>query len=268
MSSRVTLPELGRMKRANQRIVSVTAYDYSMARLFDQAGVDILLVGDSLGMVIQGRENTLPVTLDEMIYHATAVTRGAQRALVACDLPFGACHGPGERVMDAAVRVLKESGCQAVKLEGGVRMAETIRYLAGHHLPVMAHVGLTPQSVHVFGGFKVQGRGEEQAARVLEDAEAVAEAGAFAVILEGIPATLAREITARLPIPTIGIGAGAGCDGQVLVSYDLLGLFEGIQPRFVKRYLEGGEVIRAAVGGFVREVREGTFPGPEHGFDP
>ncbi|MBF0127999.1 MAG: 3-methyl-2-oxobutanoate hydroxymethyltransferase, partial [Magnetococcales bacterium] len=265
MSPRVTVPDLGRMKREGRRIVSVTAYDCTFARLFDQAGVEILLVGDSLGMVIQGHETTLPVTLDQMIYHTAAVVRGAARALVTCDMPFGVCHGPGPVVMDAAARILKESGCQAVKLEGGRRMTETIRFLTEHQVPVMAHVGLTPQSVHAFGGFKVQGRGELEGERVMEDALAVERAGAFAVILEGIPSTLAQAITQRLTIPTIGIGAGPGCDGQVLVSYDLLGLFDGVQPRFVKRYLEGGTGVRESVARFAREVREGGFPGPEHG---
>ncbi|GAB0058789.1 3-methyl-2-oxobutanoate hydroxymethyltransferase [Candidatus Magnetaquicoccaceae bacterium FCR-1] len=267
MSARVTVPELDRMKRSGRRIVCVTAYDYTFARLFESAGVDILLVGDSLGMVILGHDTTLPVTLDQMIHHATAVVRGSSRALVVCDMPFGVCHGAGDRVMDAAVRILKESGCQAVKLEGGRRMVETIRYLADHHIPVMAHVGLTPQSVHAFGGFKVQGRGDA-AAGVLEDALAVQEAGAFAVILEGMPTPLATAITERLTIPTIGIGAGPACDGQVLVGYDLLGMFDGVRPRFVKHYLEGGQAIVSAVNRFADEVRTGAFPGPEHGFDP
>ncbi|MEO5346903.1 MAG: 3-methyl-2-oxobutanoate hydroxymethyltransferase [Magnetococcus sp. YQC-9] len=268
MNHRVTVPELERMKRSGRRIVCVTAYDYTFARLFEASGVDLLLVGDSLGMVILGHDTTLPVTLEQMIHHATAVVRGSSRALVVCDMPFGVCHGPGERVMDAAVRILKESGCQAVKLEGGRRMVGTIRYLVEHDIPVMAHVGLTPQSVHAFGGFKVQGRGEAAAASVLEDALAVEEAGAFAVILEGMPSPLAEVITARLTIPTIGIGAGPACDGQVLVGYDLLGLFDGVRPRFVKHYLEGGQAIVEAATRFAEEVRSGEFPAPEHGFDP
>ncbi len=267
MSKRVTVPELGRMKREGRRIVTVTAYDYTFARLFEQAGVDILLVGDSLGMVIQGQETTLPVTLDQMIYHTQAVVRGASKALVVCDMPFGVCHGSGSVVMDAAVRILKESGCHAVKLEGGQRMVETIRFLTHHQIPVMAHVGLTPQSVHAFGGFKVQGRGDVAAEQVMADAQAVADAGAFAVILECMPTTLATAITQKLEIPTIGIGAGVGCDGQVLVSYDLLGLFDGVSPRFVKRYLEGGKVVEEAVRAFAREVQDGLFPAMEHGFD-
>ncbi|NGZ07365.1 MAG: 3-methyl-2-oxobutanoate hydroxymethyltransferase [Magnetococcales bacterium] len=268
MSARVTVPELGRMKREGRRIVCVTAYDYTFARLFERAGVDILLVGDSLGMVILGYETTLPVTLEQMIYHTQAVVRGASRALVVSDMPFGVCHGPGPVVMDAAVRIMKESGCQAIKLEGGARVADTIRFLADHHIPVMAHVGLTPQSVHAFGGFKVQGRGNAAASQVLEDAVAVEQAGAFAVILEGIPSPLAAAVTQRLTIPTIGIGAGPECDGQVLVGYDLLGMFDGIKPRFVKHYLDGSAAITTAVTRFAQEVREGVFPGPEHGFNP
>lgn len=267
MSIPVTVPNLGRMKREGRRIVVVTAYDYTFARLFDQTGVDILLVGDSLGMVIQGQKTTLPVTLDQMIYHTTAVVRGASQALVVCDMPFGVCHGSGALVMDAAARVLKETGCHAIKLEGGQRMAETIRFLTDHHVPVMAHVGLTPQSVHAFGGFKVQGRGVLEAERVMNDALAVAQAGAFAVILEAMPTPLATAITQQLDIPTIGIGAGPGCDGQVLVSYDLLGLFNDFHPRFIKRYQEGGHGVREAVSRFAQEVRDGIFPGPEHGFD-
>ena len=268
MSPRITVPAFQRMKAEGRRIVSVTAYDYTFARLLDQAEVDLLLVGDSLGMVIQGHDTTLPVTLEQMIYHAAAVVRGARRALVVCDLPFGACHGGGSRLMDAAARVLKESGCQAVKVEGGAHMADAIRFLTQRHVPVLAHVGLTPQSVHAFGGFRVQGRGEAAARQVRADALAVQEAGAFAVVLEGIPSPLAAALSRELTIPTIGIGAGVGCDGQVLVLYDLLGFYNGITPRFVKQYLQGGATVREAVGRFAEEVRAGTFPGPEHDFEP
>ncbi|MBF0096659.1 MAG: 3-methyl-2-oxobutanoate hydroxymethyltransferase [Magnetococcales bacterium] len=260
----VTVPGLQRMKREGTRIVSLTAYDFSFARLMDRAGVDLLLVGDSLGMVIQGHANTLPVTLEQMIYHTSAVVRGVQRAMVVCDLPFGVCHGGGKAVMDAAVRVLKEGGCQAVKLEGGVRMAESIRYLVAHEVPVMGHVGLTPQAVHRLGGFRVQGRGDA-AELVMADAIAVQEAGAFAVVLEGIPAVLAERITEHLQIPTIGIGAGVGCDGQVLVMHDLLGVYGEVVPRFAKRYLADG-MVSDAVAAYVQEVRGGWFPGPEHSF--
>lgn len=260
----VTVPGLRRMKQDGVRIVSVTAYDFTFARLLDDAGVDLLLVGDSLGMVIQGHTTTLPVTLDHMIYHTTAVVRGSRRALVVCDMPFGVCHGGGIAVMDAAVRILKESGCQGVKVEGGVYMADTIRFLCDHQVPVLGHIGLTPQSVHALGGFKVQGRGDD-ADRIMADAIAVAEAGAFALVVEGIPAPLAARITQRVSIPTIGIGAGVGCDGQVLVLHDLLGLYNELVPRFVKRYLPEGAVTQA-IGHFAEDVRSGQFPGTEHSF--
>ena len=252
------------MKREGVRIVSVTAYDFTFARLLDEAGVDLLLVGDSLGMVVQGHNTTIPVTLEQMIYHTTAVVRGARRAMVVCDMPFGACHGGGIAVMDAAVRVLKESGCQGIKVEGGAYMAETIRFLCQHQVPVLGHVGLTPQSVHAFGGFKVQGRGID-AERVMADAVAVADAGAFALVLEGIPAPLAQRITQKLTIPTIGIGAGGECDGQVLVLHDLLGLYNEMLPRFVKRYLPK-ETVPQAIAHFSEDVRTGKFPGDEHSF--
>jgi 3-methyl-2-oxobutanoate hydroxymethyltransferase len=267
VTSRVTMPEIVRMKAIKRPIVSVTAYDYTFAQLLDRAGVDLILVGDSLGMVIQGHETTLPVTLDQMIYHTAAVVRGSDRAMVICDLPFGVCQSSKDVVMAAAIRILKETGCDGVKIEGGVAVAETISFLAAQRIPVVAHVGLTPQSVKFFGGFKVQGREEEAARQILADALAVEEAGAFAVVLEGIPSTLASQITEQLSIPTIGIGAGVGCDGQVLVLYDLLGLYEDLTPRFVKQYMSGGATIRTALEQYAQEVRDGRFPGPEHGFD-
>ena len=260
----VTVPGLQRMKREGVQIVSVTAYDFSFARLLDEAGVDLLLVGDSLGMVIQGHSTTLPVTLEHMIYHTSAVVRGTRRAMVVCDMPFGVCHGGGVAVMDTAARVLKESGCHGVKVEGGVHMAQTIRFLCEHQVPVLGHVGLTPQSVHAFGGFKVQGRGND-AQRIMADAQAVADAGAFALVLEGIPATLAQRITKQLAIPTIGIGAGKACDGQVLVLYDMLGIYGEIVPRFVKQYLPRGSVSKA-ISDFAEDVRTKRFPSAEHSF--
>ncbi|MBF0138350.1 MAG: 3-methyl-2-oxobutanoate hydroxymethyltransferase [Magnetococcus sp. DMHC-1] len=266
MARRVTIPDLIQMKLNGSRIVAVTAYDFTFARLLDQAGVDLLLVGDSLGMVVQGHDTTLPVTLDEMIYHTRAVARGASRALVVCDLPFGCYHAGPEAALASAVRVLKESGGHAVKLEGGETMAATVRFLVERGIPVIGHVGLTPQSVHAFGGFRIQGRSEAAASRILADAVLLADAGAGAVVLEGIPARLATTISQKLPIPTIGIGAGVGCDGQVLVVYDLLGLYEGVKPRFVKEYMAGGEQVRQAVGRFAQEVRAGVFPGIEHSF--
>ncbi|MBF0448681.1 MAG: 3-methyl-2-oxobutanoate hydroxymethyltransferase [Magnetococcales bacterium] len=266
MSPAMSVPAIARLKTENRPIVVVTAYDYTFARLLDQSGVDIILVGDSLGMVVQGHETTLPVTLDEMIYHAAAVSRGTRQAMVVCDLPFGICQSSKELVMAASIRVLKESASDAVKIEGGVAVAETIGFLTRQGIPVMAHIGLTPQSVKAFGGFKVQGRDDAGASQLLADALAVEQAGAFAVVLEGIPSNLATRITQQLSIPTIGIGAGLGCDGQVLVLYDLLGLYEDVKPRFVKQYMAGGASIRAAVERYAQEVRGGQFPGPEHGF--
>lgn len=266
MSTRLTVLDFPRLKAEGRPIVCVTAYDYTFARLLDDAGVDLLLVGDSLGNVIQGHETTLPVTLDDMIYHTKAVVRGSRKAFVACDLPFGLCHRSADVVLEAAIRVLKETGAQAVKVEGGATVVNAIQALSAMQIPVLGHVGLTPQAVHAFGGFKVQGRGEA-ADKVLADAVAVEQAGAFAVVLEGIPSPLANKISKRLTIPTIGIGAGPGCDGQVLVVYDLLGLYDGYKPRFVKRYLEGGDKVRQAVARFADEVRSRQFPSTEHGFN-
>ncbi|MBF0195193.1 MAG: 3-methyl-2-oxobutanoate hydroxymethyltransferase [Magnetococcales bacterium] len=263
MGQRITLPKVAQMKEASQRIVCVTAYDYTFAQLVDRAGVDIILVGDSLGMVVQGHETTLPVTLDDMIYHTTAVVRGSQRSMVICDFPFGICQSPKEMVLAAAVRIMKESGCDGVKIEGGEVVADTIRYLTRQQIPVVAHVGLTPQSVKFFGGFKVQGKDKPEADKILVDALAVEAAGAFAVVLEGIPPILASEITEKLSIPTIGIGAGVECDGQVLVIYDLLGLNDDFKPKFVKQYMHGADLINTALKQFTKEVREGVFPGPD-----
>jgi 3-methyl-2-oxobutanoate hydroxymethyltransferase len=269
---KVTVPDVLRMKASGERITMVTAYDAAFARLLDQSGVDLLLVGDSLGMVVQGLETTLPVTLDEMVYHTRMVVRGARRPLVVGDLPFGSYQtGPAQAVA-SAVRLVKDGGAAAVKLEGGVRMASTIEAITAIDIPVMGHVGLTPQSVHRMGGHRVQGRRHGHAPggreRVVEDAKAVEAAGAFAVVLECIPLDLAAEITAALSIPTIGIGAGAHCDGQVLVLHDLIGLSEAWTPRFAKRYAEvGREVVRAAEA-YVREVKSGAFPTEAQAFAP
>jgi 3-methyl-2-oxobutanoate hydroxymethyltransferase len=269
---KVTVPDLGRMKAAGERITMVTAYDCAFARLLDEAGVDMLLVGDSLGMVVQGNETTLPVTLDEMVYHTRMVSRGAPHALVVGDLPFGTYQASPTQGVESAIRLVKEGGAQAVKLEGGLAMAETIARIAAVDIPVMGHVGLTPQSVHRMGGHRVQGRRHGHAPggreRVVEDALAVEAAGAFAVVLECIPLDLAGEITARLSIPTVGIGAGLHCDGQVLVLHDLIGLSNAWTPRFAKRYAEvGREVVRAA-GEYVREVKAGAFPSEAQAFQP
>ena len=269
---KVTVPDLGRMKAAGERITMVTAYDCAFARLLDEAGVDMLLVGDSLGMVVQGNETTLPVTLDEMVYHTRMVSRGAPRALVVGDLPFGTYQASPTQGVESAIRLVKDGAAQAVKLEGGLAMADTIARIAAVDIPVMGHVGLTPQSVHRMGGHRVQGRRHGHAPggreRVIEDAQAVEAAGAFAVVLECIPLDLAGEITARLSIPTIGIGAGVHCDGQVLVLHDLIGLSNAWTPRFAKRYAEvGREVVRAA-GEYVREVKDGVFPSEAQAFQP
>ncbi len=269
---KVTVPEVARMKAAGERISMVTAYDCAFARLLDEAGVDMLLVGDSLAMVVQGNETTLPVTLDEMVYHTRMVARGTRRALVVGDLPFGSYQASPVQAVESAIRLVKEGGAQAVKLEGGLTMAKTIEAIAAIDIPVVGHVGLTPQSVHRMGGHRVQGRRHGRAPggreRVLDDARAVEAAGAFAVVLECIPLDLAAAITAELTIPTIGIGAGVHCDGQVLVLHDLIGLSEMWTPRFAKRYAElGREVVRAATA-YVQEVRAGTFPTEAQAFRP
>ncbi len=262
---RVTVRTLATRKRRGERISMLTAYDFLFARLFDTAGIDCLLVGDSLGNVVQGRDTTLPVTLDEMVYHTRLVARGARRALVIGDLPFGSYQTGPEDGVRAAIRMVKEGGAHAVKLEGGSSVAETIERIVRAEIPVMGHVGLTPQAVHRMGGYRVQGRGERARARVLADARAVEASGAFAVVLEGMPADLAREITQTLSIPTIGIGAGVDCDGQVLVMHDLLGLSEWT-PSFVKQYANLGALAGQAARAFAEEVADGKFPGDEHSY--
>ena len=265
-ASRVTVPVIRGMKARSERIAMITAYDATFAQMFDEGGADILLVGDSLGMVVQGLDSTLPVTLDEMIYHCRTVSRGARRAMIVGDLPFMSWQPSFEQAMRSAGRFLSEGNAQAVKLEGGLEAAETIRRLVSIGIPVMGHVGLLPQSVHAMGGFRVQGKTVEDAQRVLDDARAVAEAGAFSLVLEGIPSDLAARITAELDIPTIGIGAGVSCDGQVLVCYDLLGLTPNLRPKFVKRYAEFYAEGKAATQAYCDEVKSGAFPGEEHSF--
>lgn len=257
---RVCVPDLLRMKRERQRIAMLTAYDCSMASLLDRAGVDVLLVGDSLGMVVLGYETTLPVTLDAIVHHAGAVSRGSSRALLVADMPFLSCHaGTGEAVL-AAGRLIREGGVQAVKLEGGKPVLEVVRRLVGAGIPVMGHLGLTPQSVHQIGGFRRQARSRVEADELLDSAHALEDAGAFAIVLEAIPAEVAREATGALGIPTIGIGAGPFCDGQVLVSHDAFGLYPGAVPAFVKKYARLGDRMVSAAQDYVREVRQGTFP--------
>jgi 3-methyl-2-oxobutanoate hydroxymethyltransferase len=265
--SAVTVPELHRMKVEGRKITMLTAYDATIARLVDQAGVDIILVGDSLGMVVQGHRNTLPVTVDHMAYHCACVSRAVSQAHIVGDLPFLSYHVNDDEAVRNAGRLVQEGGAHSVKLEGGRERARTIEAIVRAQIPVMGHVGLTPQSVHVQGGFKVQGRGDEAARRVIDDALAVEEAGAYSVVLEGIPLELAAEVTARLSIPTIGIGAGPGCDGQVLVIYDLLGMDDSFKPKFVKRYAELGRLAREAVGTYLQEVRGGSFPDAAHSFE-
>jgi 3-methyl-2-oxobutanoate hydroxymethyltransferase len=265
-SDKVTVPEIRSRKQAGPKLAVVTAYDATMARLLDAGGADILLVGDSLGMVVQGLPNTLPVTLDEICYHGRAVARAAQRAHVVGDMPFMTFQVSSERALQAAGEMLKRGGFEAVKLEGGVTVAEQVHRIVGSGIPVMGHVGLTPQSVHAMGGFRVQGKGEAAAARVLQDAKALEQAGVYAIVLEGLPANLGRRITESVAVPTIGIGAGPHCDGQVLVCYDLLGMFRDFKPKFVKHYAQLGDAIVEAMHEYVSEVRSGAFPDAEHSF--
>ncbi|HYJ16347.1 MAG TPA: 3-methyl-2-oxobutanoate hydroxymethyltransferase [Candidatus Limnocylindria bacterium] len=266
MGDKITVPHIVKMKQRGEKITCLTAYDYSFARILDEAGVEMLLVGDSLGCVVQGHANTLAVTMDEMIYHTRLVVRGRKRALVIGDMPFMSYQVGKDDALRNAGRFFQEAGAEAIKLEGGVAVQESIRAIVDAGMPVMGHIGLTPQSVHQFGGYKIQGRDKERREAVLRDAVAVAEAGAFAVVLEGIPQDLASEISQRLAIPTIGIGAGLQCDGQVLVIHDMLGLFDDFVPKFVKRYADVKQTMLGAVKEFVSEVKERKFPAEEHSF--
>ncbi len=260
----VSIHDLAAAKARRERFVMVTAYDAGSAALLDELGVPVLLVGDSLGMVVLGYDSTVPVTLDEMLHHTRAVSRGARHALVVGDLPFGTYQDGPSQALSSAVRMLKEGGAAAVKLEGGGPIVATTAHLVRAGIPVMGHVGLTPQSVHQFGGFKVQGRDEEAADRIVEDAVALAEAGAFAVVLEAVPAAVGRRVTEAISVPTIGIGAGPDTDAQVLVWHDLLGLTSGRLPRFVKAYADLRAEISGAIKSFQSEVADGEYPGPEH----
>jgi 3-methyl-2-oxobutanoate hydroxymethyltransferase len=262
---RVTIPSLRRRKRRGEKITMLTAYDFGFAQIFDTAGIDVLLVGDSLGNVVQGRETTLPVTMDEALYHTRLVSRAARRALVVGDMPFGSYQISPEEAVRNAVRFVKEGGAHAVKLEGGTAVLDTIRRIVAAEIPVMGHVGLTPQAIHRMGGHRVQGRTDKSRARVLDDARAVEEAGAFAAVLEGMPVDLAREVTELLSIPTIGIGAGIHCDGQVLVMHDLLGLSDWT-PSFVKQYANLGSLASRAARSFAEDVAGGKFPDEEHSY--
>lgn len=262
---KTTIPDLARMKADGSRIVMITAYDALFARIFDEAGVDVLLVGDSLGQVVLGHPDTLNVTMDDMVRHTGAAARGRRRALLVSDMPFLSYQAGVPDAIRNAGRLL-QAGAEGVKLEGGRNAAETIRAITRVDIPVMGHIGLTPQSVHRMGGYRVQGKTDPQRERLLDDAAAVQEAGAFAVVLEGMPAALAEEITKSLSIPTIGIGAGPHCDGQVLVMQDLLGLFDEFRPKFVKRFGELRQPVSDAVEAYAAAVRDGTFPGREHSF--
>lgn len=269
-SVKITVPEIISRKQSGVKIAALTAYDVGMGSLIDEAGIDLILVGDSVGCVVQGHSTTLPVTLDEMVYHCRCVARGINHALLVGDMPFLSYQPSIERAIESAGRLLKEGGVSAVKLEGGLAVADIIKRLVDFDIPVVGHVGLTPQSYHRMGGHKIQGKSHSDtggneagtAERILADACAVADAGAFAIVIEGVPACLGREITQMVRVPTIGIGAGPDCDGQILVTHDMLGLLAGKPPRFVKQYVQLREQAQTAVKEFIQEVREGVFPEP------
>jgi 3-methyl-2-oxobutanoate hydroxymethyltransferase len=263
---KVTIQTLRQMKAKGERITMLTAYDATFARLFDEAGVDALLVGDSLGMVVQGNDSTLPVTVDEVIYHCRAVKRGTRRAHVVGDMPFMSYQASVDEAVKNAGRLVAEGGAESVKLEGGADFVGVVSKITRAGIPVMGHIGLTPQSVHRMGGYVVQGKDDEKARQLLSDALALEEAGCYALVLEGIPMELASEISRRLEIPTIGIGAGVNCDGQVLVSYDLLGLNPDFAPKFVKRFADGAGIVTTAAKTYIDEVRSSAFPADEHSF--
>ena len=263
---KVTVPDLIAMKREGRRITMMTAYDAAFARLVDQAGIDVILVGDSLGMVVLGYPTTVPVTMDDMVRHAAAVSRGTQRPLLVGDMPFGSYQASAEDALRNAARFLKEAGMDAVKVEGGAEVVDTVRTLTANGIAVMAHVGLTPQRVAQLGGFKLHAKTARAARRLIDDALALEDAGAFSIVLESVPAPVATLATERLDIPTIGIGAGVDCDGQVLVLHDVLGLFGEFKPKFAKRYADIGAQVADALREFDREVRDGSFPTAEHSF--
>jgi 3-methyl-2-oxobutanoate hydroxymethyltransferase len=261
---KVTVPDIRAAKGAGSRLVAVTAYDFTMARLVDQAGVDIVLVGDSLGMIVQGLESTLPVTVDEMCYHGRAVARAKLRAHLVGDMPFMSYQSSTARAVASAGRLVKEGAFESVKIEGGEEIAERVSAITRLGIPVMGHVGMQPQSIHAYGGFKVQGRSEQSAARIVANAKALESAGVYAIVVEAVPADVAARVTSAVGVPTIGIGAGVQCDGQVLVCTDLLGMSQGHAPKFAKRYAELGSEIIEAVRRYATEVRSGAFPAAEH----
>jgi len=263
---RITINEIRQMKQKGEKITMLTAYDYSTARIIDEVGIPLILVGDSLGMVVLGYESTIPVTIEEMLHHTKAVVRGTKRAMVVGDMPFMTYHISIEDALRNAARFIQEAGAQAVKLEGGVTVAEKVKSIVDCGIPAMGHIGLTPQSIYQLGGYKVQGKTPEAAARLLEDARVLEQAGAFAIVLETVPAPLAALITRSVSIPTIGIGAGIGCDGQVQVINDILGSFTDFVPKHAKQYAKLTEIIRAAIAEYDREVKAGSFPTEEQSF--
>ncbi|HSW52286.1 MAG TPA: 3-methyl-2-oxobutanoate hydroxymethyltransferase [Sulfuricaulis sp.] len=263
----VTLATIREMKRRGEKITCLTAYDYSFASLLENAGIDMIMVGDSLGMVMQGHDTTLPVSVADMVYHARCVARGAKRALIIVDLPFMSYQQSPAHAFASAGRLMQKGGAQVVKLEGGEPMSETVRFLVERGIPVCAHLGLTPQSVHQLGGYRVQGREATAAEKIRHDAKVLQEAGASLLVLEAIPSELARTISSDLEIPTIGIGAGPDCDGQVLVLQDMLGIYPRPSPKFSKNFMHGADSVEAAVKSYIDAVKSGAFPGPEHSFN-
>ncbi len=259
-SRKVTTRRLTEMKAKGEKIAMLTAYDYSMAKLIDEAGMDVILVGDSASNVMAGNTTTLPMTLDQMIYHAKSVMKGTNRALVVCDMPFGTYQGNPLEALSSAIRIMKESHAEAVKMEGGEEIIESIQRILSAGIPVMGHLGLTPQSINKFGTYAVRAREEAEAAKLLKDAHLLEDAGCFALVLEKIPADLATRVASELAIPVIGIGAGGGCDGQVLVMHDMLGINEGFSPRFLRRYADLGNTIKDAVGSYITDVKSSDFP--------
>lgn len=264
--ARITPPDIMAKKQNGEKITMLTAYDYSMAAMIDQAGVDMILVGDSLGMVVLGYESTVPVTMEEMLHHAKAVSRGARQALVVGDMPFMSYQVSPEDAVKNAGRFIKEAGCQAIKLEGGIEQAQTIEAIVKAGIPVVGHIGLTPQTATALGGYKLQAKDAESARKLLDDGRAVAEAGAFALVIECVPSGIGKAVSESVHIPTIGIGAGPHCDGQVLVTNDLLGMFEKFTPKFVKKFADLSPIIKDAFSRYVDEVKSGEFPDEEHSF--
>ena len=263
---RITTHVLRSMKEQDEKIAMLTAYDYSSARILDEGGIDILLVGDSASNVMAGHETTLPITLDQMIYHAQSVVRAVKRALVVVDLPFGSYQGNSMKALDSAIRIMKESGAHAVKLEGGAEIEESIKRILSAGVPVMGHLGLTPQSIYKFGTYTVRAKKEEEAARLRSDAKLLEELGCFGLVLEKIPAHLATEVSKSIKIPTIGIGAGPGTDGQVLVTHDMLGITKDFKPRFLRRYVELFDVIKGATEAYIKDVKSGSFPNEKESY--